>query len=63
MYPHKEFIVPCIKCPHMKQITIQRTLDSLRAIGTPQEKLFEVTLDEEIIKRALIPIERMLAFA
>ncbi|OKL42016.1 quinolinate synthase NadA [Pontibacter flavimaris] len=63
MYPEKEFIVPCIKCPHMKQITIQRTLEALRAIGTEKEALFEVTLDAEISRRALAPIERMLAFA
>ncbi|WP_266202976.1 quinolinate synthase NadA [Pontibacter kalidii] len=63
MYPEKEFIVPCIKCPHMKQITIQRTLEALRSIGTEKEVLFEVTLEEEISRRALAPIERMLAFA
>ena len=63
MYPEKEFIVPCIKCPHMKQITIPRTLQALRAIGTAEEQLFEVSLDEEIRKKALTPIERMLAFA
>ena len=63
MYPQKEFVVPCIKCPHMKQITLQRTLDSLRAIGTGKEALFEVAIEEEIRRKALVPIERMLAFA
>lgn len=63
MYPEKEFIVPCIKCPHMKQISIQNTLGALRAIGTAQETLFEVQLEEDIMKRALAPIERMLAFS
>ncbi|MBB6611615.1 quinolinate synthase NadA [Pontibacter sp. Tf4] len=63
MYPQKEFIVPCIKCPHMKQITMARTLDALRSIGTEKEALFEITLEDEIIRNALTPIERMLAFA
>lgn len=63
MYPEKEFIVPCIKCPHMKQISIRNTLEALRSIGTAQEALFEVRMEEEIMKRALAPIERMLAFS
>lgn len=63
MYPQKEFIVPCIKCPHMKQITLDRTLQALRAIGSMDEFLYEVILDKEISRRALIPIERMLTFA
>jgi quinolinate synthase len=63
MYPEKEFIVPCIKCPHMKQITIQRTLQALRAIGTDAERMYTVDLAEDIRQRALLPIERMLAFS
>ncbi|TPE44075.1 quinolinate synthase NadA [Pontibacter mangrovi] len=63
MYPEKEFIVPCIKCPHMKRITIQNTLEALRAIGTEKESLFQIRLEKEIMKRALAPIERMLAFS
>ncbi|MCP2045542.1 quinolinate synthase NadA [Pontibacter sp. HSC-36F09] len=62
MYPEKEFIVPCIKCPHMKQITIQRTLQALRAIGTEEERMYTVDLDLDIRQRALLPIERMLKF-
>jgi quinolinate synthase len=63
LYPQKEFVVPCIKCPHMKQITFERTLQALRAIGTEKERLFEVTIEEEIRRKALVPIERMLAFS
>ena len=63
MYPEKEFVVPCIKCPHMKQITIQRTLQALRAIGTEEERVFEVNLEADILQRALLPIERMLEFS
>ncbi|MDX5347463.1 MAG: quinolinate synthase NadA [Hymenobacteraceae bacterium] len=63
MYPQKEFIVPCIKCPHMKQIDLFRTLDALRALGTPEEAAFRIELDEQVRQKAYIPIERMLAFA
>ena len=63
LFPEKEFIVPCIKCPHMKQITLERTLQALQAIGQPQEKLFDVVLPREVCQRALLPIERMLTFA
>ncbi|MFD2245388.1 quinolinate synthase NadA [Pontibacter ruber] len=63
LYPEKEFVVPCIKCPHMKQISLQRTLEALRAIGTEAERNFEMTIEEEIRRKALVPIERMLAFA
>lgn len=63
LYPEKEFIVPCIKCPHMKQISLARTLQTLRAIATPGEKAFEVVLPAEVCRRALVPIERMLTFA
>jgi quinolinate synthase len=63
LYPDKEFIVPCIRCPHMKQISMERTLQALRAIGSPQEKLFEVLLPADVCQRALVPIERMLTFS
>ncbi|HSI91665.1 MAG TPA: quinolinate synthase NadA [Adhaeribacter sp.] len=62
MYPKKEFIVPCIKCPHMKQIDMTRTLAALRALGNPEEAAFVIELDEEVRKKAYVPIERMLAF-
>ncbi|WP_255474307.1 quinolinate synthase NadA [Pontibacter qinzhouensis] len=63
MYPEKNFIVPCIKCPHMKQITLQRTLHTLRAIGTDEEQNYRVSMEEELRLRALKPIERMLEFS
>ncbi|RYG41293.1 MAG: quinolinate synthase NadA [Chitinophagaceae bacterium] len=62
MYPTKEFITPCLKCPHMKRITLENTLETLRAIGTPAEAKYLVTIPEEIRRKALVPIERMLQF-
>lgn len=63
MYPEKEFIVPCIKCPHMKQISIQNTLEALRALGTPADAAFRIDLEPKILRKAYIPLERMLAFS
>ncbi|MFN8298354.1 MAG: quinolinate synthase NadA [Chitinophagales bacterium] len=63
LYPEKEFITPCIKCPYMKKITLQNTLATLRAIGTNRAANYEVTLEEDIMRRAYEPIKKMLAFA
>lgn len=60
LYPDKEFVTPCIKCPHMKKITLENTLMALEAIGTESETDYLVTLDETIRQKALVPIERML---
>ncbi len=61
-YPDKEFITPCIKCPHMKKNTLQNTLQALRAIGTPDAKQYEIDLDADVMQRAFIPIKRMMDF-
>lgn len=63
MYPKKEFVVPCIRCPHMKQIDVFRTLAALRALGTPEEEAYRIELEEEICRKAYLPIKRMLDFA
>ncbi len=63
MYPKKNFITPCIKCPHMKKITLENTLAALQAIGTDRAAEYEITLAPDIMQRALLPIERMLRFA
>ncbi len=59
--PEKEFIpappdsnCACNECPYMKKNTIEKLYLCLRD-GRPA-----VTLDEEIRKRALVPIQRML---
>ncbi|EMR02954.1 quinolinate synthase NadA [Cesiribacter andamanensis] len=63
LYPQKEFVVPCIRCPHMKQIDVYRTLAAMRALDTPAETDFRIELDEEICRKAYLPIRRMLDFA
>ncbi|MCW5909119.1 MAG: quinolinate synthase NadA [Chitinophagales bacterium] len=63
MYPDKEFITPCFKCPYMKKITLQNTLATLQAIGTPDAAKYDISIPEEIMHKAYIPIKRMLDFA
>lgn len=63
MYPEREFITPCFKCPYMKKINLENTLAALRSIGTDNADRFEIILPEDIMQRALTPIKRMLEFA
>ncbi len=63
MYPEKEFITPCIRCPNIKKINLNNLLKTLEAIDTSESGRFEITLDQELIRRAYIPIKRMLQFA
>ncbi len=62
MYPDKEFITPCIKCPYMKKITLQNTLATLEAIGAEQENKYKICLSEDIMNRAYLPVKRMIDF-
>ena len=61
-YADREFITPCIKCPHMKKITLQNTLDLLKKIEQKQVVSEEIILENELINRARIPLERMMQF-
>ncbi|MFO7588792.1 MAG: quinolinate synthase NadA [Gemmatimonadota bacterium] len=54
-HPGLEFVRPCTICPHMKKITLEKTLASL------QEMKHEIHLEEGLRKRALVAVERMLA--
>ena len=54
-YPDVEFIRPCNLCPHMKRITLDKILHSLRTMTT------EVLVDPAVSRRAKIAIDRMLA--
>lgn len=61
MFPSKTVNTPCILCPHMKEITLENTLNALESIGNDNIKDYEVKLDEEIRSRAEIPLRRMLS--
>ncbi len=52
----KEFLrLGTVRCPHMNQITLENTLESLRDLK------YEVHIPEDIRRRALTAVERMLA--
>ena len=53
--PDKEMLRLCsVRCPHMNQITLEDTLESL------QKEQFEIVIDEDVRQRALRSVERML---
>jgi quinolinate synthase len=58
-HPDKQFIAANEQavCQYMKMITLPKLRDCLRDMGTDQR----VTVDPEIARRALVPIERMVA--
>lgn len=62
-YRDREFITPCIRCPHMKRITLQNTLEVLRKLDSGLPLNEEIDLDPELMDRARIPLERMLKFS
>lgn len=53
--PNVNFVRPCNLCPHMKRITLPSIL---RALQTMEH---EVKIDPEIIAKARLPIDRMIA--
>ena len=53
-HPEKEMVRPCTLCPHMKKITLEKTLDSLR-YGQ-----WEVDVPVDVRERARLALERML---
>jgi quinolinate synthase len=53
--PGTEFIRPCNLCPHMKRITLDGILTSLRTMT------HEVAVEPAVAARARVPIDRMLA--
>lgn len=54
-HPQTDFVRPCNLCPHMKRITLDGILHSLRTMT------HEVIVDPAIAARAKAPIDRMLA--
>jgi quinolinate synthase len=54
--PEKNMLRMCsVRCPHMNQITMENTLDSLKY------KRIEIQVPEEIRRRAVRAVERMIA--
>jgi quinolinate synthase len=52
--PDVQFIRPCNLCPHMKLINLPKILESLML------NVHEVKIDQDILEKARLPIERML---
>ncbi len=53
--PKVNFVRPCNLCPHMKRITLPKILHSFQTME------HEVIIDPEIIAKARLPIDRMIA--
>jgi quinolinate synthase len=54
--PGKEMLRLCsVRCPHMNEITLEETLQSL------QKMRYVIEVPEELRKRALAPVQKMLA--
>jgi len=54
--PEKEMLRLCsVRCPHMNQITLEDTLAALK------KDQYLIEIDEDIRRRALRSVERMLA--
>jgi quinolinate synthase len=55
-FPNREMVRACShRCQYMNQITLEDTLEALERIQ------YKVELSDDIIARAKIPIDRMLA--
>ena len=53
--PDKEMLRLCmVRCPHMNQITLEDTLESLR------KEQYQISIPEEIRERAALAVERMI---
>ena len=52
--PEVDFVGPCIMCPYMKMITLEKVLWSLHSMTTPVE------VDAEVAAKARVAVERMI---
>ena len=53
-FPDRDFQVPCTICPHMKKITLEKILRSLK------EDIYAIEIPEAIAKKARRAVERMM---
>ncbi len=54
-HPEVRFVKPCTICPHMKRISLEKILASLRLTQ------HEIEVPEDVRVRALEAVERMIA--
>jgi quinolinate synthase len=56
--PDREMLRLCsVRCPHMNEITLEETLQSL------QKMRYVIEVPEEIRKKALAPVQKMLTIS
>jgi quinolinate synthase len=53
-HPELDFVKPCTICPHMKKISLEKTLTALQNLE------HEVVVPEDVRVRALRAVERMI---
>jgi len=54
LFPERDFQVPCTICPHMKKITLEKVITSLK------EDKYEVRIPDAIAGPARRAVERMM---
>ena len=62
MNKDKEFITPCVKCPYMKQNTLEKALEALEMIGRVGEMDYKIELEKGLIEKAKLPVLKMLNY-
>ena len=55
VFPKRNFVSTCQTCPHMKRITLDKIIRSL------EDLVYEIELDEDIMRRGRRAVERMIA--
>lgn len=56
-FPDRQFVGTCVLCPYMKKVELRRVLEAMTAPRVEQE----IVLEAEVIRRARVAIDRMLA--
>jgi quinolinate synthase len=52
----------CAHCPWMAMNDIDQIINALETVGTPTAKEHEILVNADLIEKAKIPLDRMLAF-
>jgi quinolinate synthase len=63
MYPQKEFITPCNKCPYMKKINLTNLLKTLESINTEAASHYAIQMDSDVQSKAYASVIRMIEFS
>ena len=63
--PSKKFFPLNTKslCENMKKITLEKIYSTLKSIGTPEEAKYQVKVPSNIVKKALLSIDKMIEYS